>query len=587
MNAPSSQGFVLPIVLCAVLAAGILVGGALNLTLNATRTAGIHTTVTRCRLSAQTALDREKMETQTAFVNYFNSWPSTRNVLAWFDTFSAQSIGIGGFDNPMMQDATINDCEVSVSVVSVDRSPIIATRQTADVTLRATASARSPAGVPVTRVIEETVEYAMARSEVFDYAYFINNHGWFMGGGVTANGDIRANGDLDLDGRSWVNGNAYAAVNDALGWTGVITGGSGTSEAARHLSLNDYRNADNNLRWRPTSPTHQDGDAWPMGYDGTLSLNEYHEPLPMPFLGNLEFYQQIAEHEGGTIKQQGQTLVDAFFDGPGPSGLTNGADKGCLVLVGTDEKPIRIDGPVVVEGDVVIKGKVTGQGAIYAGRNIHIVGDLAYVDPPSWPKPDPHPEQTAKKNAKKDMLCLAAKGNIVLGNYTGQNWEKTVKPYITPDWVKKYACDPTDASIGYESPFHGDYTAYDGGAQVRYVPNSQGVYEPIATSERKYYQSAVGNRVIEQTAQGTSITRIDAVLYNNHATIGIIGACRFNGALVCRDEGIIYSGSVHFNWDIRLGSYSRDGTDIFIYLPMTPVTPRVIAWQEVLPEVQP
>jgi hypothetical protein len=69
--------------------------------------------------------------------------------------------------------------------------------------------------------------------------------------------------------------------------------------------------------------------------------------------------------------------------------------------------------------------------------------------------------------------------------------------------------------------------------------------------------------------------------------MGIIGACRFNGALVCRDEGIIYSGSVHFNWDIRLGSYSRDGTDIFIYLPMTPVTPRVIAWQEVLPEVQP
>ena len=59
MNAPSTHGFVLPIVLCAMLAAGILVGGALNLTLNATRTAGVHTTATRCRLSARAALDRE------------------------------------------------------------------------------------------------------------------------------------------------------------------------------------------------------------------------------------------------------------------------------------------------------------------------------------------------------------------------------------------------------------------------------------------------------------------------------------------------------------------------------------------------
>ena len=83
MNAPSTHGFVLPIVLCAMLAAGILVGGALNLTLNATRTAGVHTTATRCRLSAQTALDREKLETQTAFVNYFPPASGQRNAGRW------------------------------------------------------------------------------------------------------------------------------------------------------------------------------------------------------------------------------------------------------------------------------------------------------------------------------------------------------------------------------------------------------------------------------------------------------------------------------------------------------------------------
>jgi len=73
------------------------------------------------------------------------------------------------------------------------------------------------------------------------------------------------------------------------------------------------------------------------------------------------------------------------------------------------------------------------------------------------------------------------------------------------------------------------------------------------------------------------------VLYNNHATMGRVGQCQFNGALVCRDEGIIYNRSVQFNWDIRLGSTSPDGINFFIFLPMSPATPRGIEWQEVKP----
>jgi hypothetical protein len=44
---------------------------------------------------------------------------------------------------------------------------------------------------------------------------------------------------------------------------------------------------------------------------------------------------------------------------------------------------------------------------------------------------------------------------------------------------------------------------------------------------------------------------------------------------------------VQFNWDIRLGSYSRDAVNIPLYLPVSPAMPRVIAWQEVLPGGQP
>ncbi len=574
MNVSSSRGFILPIVLCAMLAAGILVGSALTLTLNATRTAGVHTTATRCRLSAQTALEREKAETQNAFLAYFRSSPATWNLLNWFDTFNAQSIGLAGFNNPLIQNTVIDGCAVSVALVSVVRAPLTAIRQTAEVTLQAVASQASPSGVSVTRVIQETVEYAMDRSSVFDYAYFVNNYGWFQGGGVTANGDIRANGDLELDGKSWVNGNAYAAANEELGSTGVIINDANYRSLSEYWSLNE-------LRWRPTSPTCQDGASWPMGYDGSSSLNPRQEPLDMPFLGDLNIYREIAVNQGGTIKQKGTVLVNGFFSGTGPSGLNNGVDKGCLVLDGTVD-PIKIDGPVVVDGDVIIKGFVSGQGSIYAGRNIHIVGDIVYTNPPSWRKPDSKPDQTVKNNEKKDMLGLAAKGNIVIGDYTKSDWLNSVQHYITPTFVHPYACDPTDASIGYNGTFSGDYTARDGGSQIKYVYNSKTKkYEPSSTSPRTYYQSTIGDRLITQHTQSQSIKKIDAVLYNNHATMGRVGQCQFNGALVCRDEGIIYNTSVQFNWDIRLGSFSRDSVNIFLYLPMAPSRPRVLAWQEI------
>ena len=74
---------------------------------------------------------------------------------------------------------------------------------------------------------------------------------------------------------------------------------------------------------------------------------------------------------------------------------------------------------------------------------------------------------------------------------------------------------------------------------------------------------------------------MDAALYNNHAVMGKIGQCQFNGALVCRDEAIIYTTSVVFNWDIRLGSESKDseGMENFIYLPMTLIAPYTISWK--------
>lgn len=93
---------------------------------------------------------------------------------------------------------------------------------------------------------------------------------------------------------------------------------------------------------------------------------------------------------------------------------------GNLILVGTPDNPIRIDGNVFITGDVVIKGVTTGRGAIYSGRNVYVAGDLGYKDGPREPGPDEDPDDVARENlaANKDELRLAARSNIVLGNYT-------------------------------------------------------------------------------------------------------------------------------------------------------------------------
>lgn len=317
-----------------------------------------------------------------------------------------------------------------------------------------------------------------------------------------------------------------------------------------------------------------------------------------------------------TIKQGGKTLASVFYDDVGPSGqrTVKGAgnrevvapDYGALVLVGTDANPIVINGPVIVPNDVIIKGTVTGQGTIYSGRNIHIVGNITYKNPPSWSGKSTQ----NSANATKDMLGLMAKGNIVLGDAKTTTMND-ISTYLTKQpYVQRYKCDTSDAAIGYPETFGGSYMAEEyvsntdfGKCQsaglADYVPGgydaatgkfgkmaqrtvtlstyhterewvstgrNSGYYrdkkvydtgtEYYTDYSRRYYESVCLDTEI--TSRATTITRIDAVLYNNHGIFGKIGQCSINGSLVCRNEGIRYSTALNLNWDIRLYSGSNE-----------------------------
>ena len=102
------------------------------------------------------------------------------------------------------------------------------------------------------------------------------------------------------------------------------------------------------------------------------------------------------------------------------------SNTGNAVLVGTKANPIVLEGDVYFSGDVVIKGYVQGKGGIYSGRNVYVAGDIKYVNEPEDCR-DPEvnkdynddPDQCAQANlGDADELRIAARGNVVLGDYT-------------------------------------------------------------------------------------------------------------------------------------------------------------------------
>lgn len=622
------RGVVLVTVLVMTGVCALVLGGVLGYVSSATRVTSAYVGDSACRLAAQGEIELAKAAINEAFNNTVargahiigGNMGNTVCSFDWFgvgdDTTVTRTIGAqNGLGSPVTLSESSENCGCTVRVrVARVRHP--ANTQWAEVTLVAEA-ARANAGGPESRqVVAETVRFAQQRSKVFNNAYFVNNYGWFQGTGCTANGDVRANGDMYLDSGCKINGRVYAARNEELGVMGDVTN-YGTMDSYSTYMATTY-GASNMARPLAVDPV--TGDAVAGGYEAPsyattqAKRDRVHDNLEreteMPFIGDLTSEQsdyrqwindlRAADPSMCKVTQGGQVLVDKYYDGVGPSGDESLADKGVLVLEGTQANPIVVKGPVVVESDVIIKGYVTGQGTIYSGRNVHIVGNIQYVNPPSWSG-----KRASESNSSKDMLGLMAKGNIVMGDYTEPTWLSSIRTYLTSQpYVQQYACDSTDDLIGYPATFGGSYAATErvtamgagsdashapGGwnpatgqfGKVREVeletthPETVTTYDrwgrPRTTTamvpdkalqtvyDRKYYESVARDEEI--SSRCSTITRIDAVLYNNHGIFGKLGQCSINGSLVCRNEGLQYTTKLYLNWDMRLYSGSSESVD--------------------------
>ena len=119
----------------------------------------------------------------------------------------------------------------------------------------------------------------------------------------------------------------------------------------------------------------------------------------------------------------------------------------------------------------------------------------------------------------------------------------------------------------------------------RYEWQNVEITAPATQYDRRYYESVANDKEI--SSRCSTITRIDAVLYNNHGIFGKLGQCTINGSLVCRNEGLQYSSKLYLNWDIRLysGSSESVNNDQVGLAKASDSPPKTVDWRLLAPGV--
>ena len=87
--------------------------------------------------------------------------------------------------------------------------------------------------------------------------------------------------------------------------------------------------------------------------------------------------------------------------------------SGNMILRGTPNNPIHIQGDVAIDGDLIITGFVEGEGTLTVRGNVYIPTDIQYVD-----GVDSNGNRTFGEGANgKNLLAIVAGGNVMIGDY--------------------------------------------------------------------------------------------------------------------------------------------------------------------------
>lgn len=402
-------------------------------------------------------------------------------------------------------------------------------------------------------------------SQVFDYEYFLNNWGWWWGATITGNGGQRANWDFDFRGNPQVNGAIYAA-----------------------------NEVQENEQPYPQSSPPFGGLA---GADPTDLVHQGAPRVTMPNLLDFSTYTAtaMADPANNGIWVGGNQVVAGVLQNtntPNPGGNAgNLSPQTGLYLAGTASQPITIKGTVVIPGDLVIQGQITGQGTLYVGGNLYIANNITYANGPNFsPPPETMPptqrDTWAQNNMSKDLVAFAVRGSILAGDVTCSDWKSWC--YDIGNTSSGLAGVGSEATLGADGiadtgddhiPFlepnstMGTWYDADGDGHINanYNYNTDINMDSARASHILGYPTDSSHQPqplpYNQVATDDMGT-LDGIFYTDHAAAMRLAqnASIFYGALVSRNEQIIFQSTIVMNYDSRIHSRYHNNPNQFINL---------------------
>lgn len=249
---------------------------------------------------------------------------------------------------------------------------------------------------------------------------------------------------------------------------------------------------------------------------------------PEEFVAVVNSISDAGSISGGV--QYGVPDGDVYGDNALPTAsngqtFSEGVYEGNMILVGTPQDPIKINGDVAIEGDLVIAGPIEGKGRFLVKNNTYVVGDVYYTDGGT----DPHdanfghtpkvtlanedPGTFAFENAGGDEnnIALVAGGNVLMGDYTsvrGVN-DNTQDNRKYPNWsqasinVRTRNKSMTKNGELLEYGYFDPYSVDDNGQRFREdvengdFPSGPGYQFSFTMSELQLYNKREAERAID------------------------------------------------------------------------------------------
>ena len=205
-------------------------------------------------------------------------------------------------------------------------------------------------------------------------------------------------------------------------------------------------------------------------------------------------------------------------------------------------------------------------------------------------------------NKTKTLLAIAAKGNVILGDYTTNDFNNKVRPKIgrsAGSITQPYAIDESDAALGYHDRgftsdgaprFSGNYDQWDQGYKLDASGNP-------TNQKRKFYESSLADAQFKALVEpnwnpstGADYGEVDAVMFTNHLMAGWAPHDYelYNfGSMVARDDAFMFEWGFRSDHDARLvGVGGGIAAELLneTGLPLSVGRPTLQRWQECSPD---